>query len=48
MTMMLSLYGSGNNAKLLAKGGVCVPSEGKFGRQVGGRTVLEIKRRKAR
>ena len=46
MTMMLSLYGSANNAKLLAKGGTCTS---KFlERQIGGRTILEIRRRKAK
>lgn len=46
MTMMLSLYGSANNAKLLAKGGNC---NGKFlERQIGGKAILEIRRRKAK
>lgn len=46
MIDMLSLYGSTDNSKLLAKGGVC---KGEFlDRQVGGRPVLEIRRRKVR
>ena len=45
MSKMLGLYGSSGNGKLLAKGGDCNKLRE---RQIGGKAVLAVDRRKAR
>lgn len=45
MSKILSLYGSSGNGKLLAKGGDCNKSRE---RQIGGKLVLAVDRRRAR
>lgn len=44
MSKLLSLYGTSHNGKLLAKGGDCNKSRE---RQIGGKAVLAVNRRKA-